>query len=467
MNPGDPYVSGWHLDFMAEHLEAVYLGQIIRLVFNVPPGSSKSTLVSCMFPTWVWPRWPESEWGFSSYAQDLSKKFSTARRRIIRDPTYQEAWGHIVKLRDDQDEKLEMENTARGKFKATSTGGSSGGQHFDFLGIDDPQNPEEDNSKVDTEKACEHVRYLANTRLKNKAKSRVILVMQRLNKYDPASVLIGSDNTVHVTIPMKAPERKVYLFPISKREHVVEEGEIFWPQVYSERFVAQQKKELGPARFAAQMQQDPQDAAAKMVDRGWWEYFGSPRKSVFRIWSFDTATKEKTINDYTVGALINEHAHGFDIEKVVRRRMQAAELENFILELFNADRTDAVVIEDKDSGQRVIQYFRAKLKIPVQAFQPSTYGDKVQRLSLIVPLWAAKKVAVPDPAVLPATWVADFLDEFDEFPRGKHDDQVDAVTSGILYLTRERKVGRFDKGSTEANNRAQPIMPNMKDRARW
>lgn len=452
---------------MAEHLDATMRGEITRLVMNVPPGSSKSTIVSCMFPTWAWIHWPESEWGFSSYSQDLSKKFSTNRRRIIRDPSYQEGWGHIVKLRDDQDEKLEMENTARGKFKATSTGGSTGGQHFDFIVIDDPQNPEEDNSKVDTEKACEHVRYLANTRLKNKSKSRVILVMQRLNKYDASSVLIGNDNTVHVTIPMRAPERKVYSFPITKREHVVEEGDIFWPEVYTQKFVAQQKTELGPSRFAAQMQQDPQDAAAKMVDRTWWCYFPAPRKPVFRIWSFDTATKEKTINDYTVGAKIIEHADGFDIEKIVRRRMQASELENFIVGLFNADKVDAVVIEDKDSGQRVIQYFKSKLNLPVVAFQPSTYGDKVQRLSLIVPLWAAKKVAVPDPTVLPVEWLADFLDEFDEFPRGKHDDQVDAVTNGILYLTRERRVGRFDKGSNEANNQQRPIMPSMRDTPRW
>lgn len=470
LNPGDPYVGNWHLDFMAEHLEAVLAGDITRLVINVPPGSSKSTLVSCMFGPWAWIRWPESEWGFSSYAQDLSKKFSTARRRIIRDPVYQDAWGHVVVLRDDQDEKLEMENTARGKFKATSTGGSTGGQHFDFIVIDDPQNPEDDNSKIDTERAVEHVKYLANTRLKNKDKSRVILVMQRLNARDSTHALVRSEaGMVHLTIPLIAPKQTTFSFPRSGRIKTLEEKEIFWPSVYSQKFVARQREEMGPIRFAAQMQQDPQEESGKLVNRSWWERFSETSASEFRVWAIDSATKEKSINDYTVFILIRQWKDGYQIEKVVRKRMQAAMLEKEIDDLWAAHPADALVVEDKDSGQRVVQHYKAQKKIPVFGFQPSAYGDKVQRLSLISPLIAAKKIAVPDTSVLPdCEWVADFLDEFDAFPRGAHDDQVDAFTTGMIYLTRERKVGRFKvESDVKAPAQIRPIMPSMNDGPKW
>jgi hypothetical protein len=32
---------GWHMDAIAEHLQAISDGQLTRLIINVPPGSSK------------------------------------------------------------------------------------------------------------------------------------------------------------------------------------------------------------------------------------------------------------------------------------------------------------------------------------------------------------------------------------------------------------------------------------------
>jgi len=54
VEPGTPYVHGWHVDAIAEHLEAVTAGQITRLLINVPPGCSKSLVTSVLWPSWVW-----------------------------------------------------------------------------------------------------------------------------------------------------------------------------------------------------------------------------------------------------------------------------------------------------------------------------------------------------------------------------------------------------------------------------
>ena len=41
LEPNQPFVDGWAIDAIAEHLEAVHFGQINRLLINVPPGFSK------------------------------------------------------------------------------------------------------------------------------------------------------------------------------------------------------------------------------------------------------------------------------------------------------------------------------------------------------------------------------------------------------------------------------------------
>ncbi len=52
LEPNTPFLPNWHIDLIAEHLEAVTAGQITRIVINVPPRYMKSLLTSVLWPTW-------------------------------------------------------------------------------------------------------------------------------------------------------------------------------------------------------------------------------------------------------------------------------------------------------------------------------------------------------------------------------------------------------------------------------
>src|SRR5688572_4189997 len=60
IEPGTRFVSSWHVQAICEHLEACTKGQIRRLIVNVPPRTSKSRLVSVLWPAWVWTTRPET-----------------------------------------------------------------------------------------------------------------------------------------------------------------------------------------------------------------------------------------------------------------------------------------------------------------------------------------------------------------------------------------------------------------------
>src|SRR3984893_17109758 len=53
VEPSTVYLENWHIDLIAEYLEAVTAGQIKRLLINMPPRYAKSTCVSIMWPPWV------------------------------------------------------------------------------------------------------------------------------------------------------------------------------------------------------------------------------------------------------------------------------------------------------------------------------------------------------------------------------------------------------------------------------
>ena len=48
VEPGVPFIGGWHIEQICEHLEACSGGDLRKLLINIPPRHSKSTIVSVM-----------------------------------------------------------------------------------------------------------------------------------------------------------------------------------------------------------------------------------------------------------------------------------------------------------------------------------------------------------------------------------------------------------------------------------
>jgi predicted phage terminase large subunit-like protein len=137
-----PYASNWHLDAIAEHLQAVTFGQITRLLITMPPRCSKSSIVCVTWPAWTWlqarnPEFPlagpQVQWLFASYAQTLSERDALKMRRLIASDWFQARWKLDIKC--DKDTVRKYETGAGGYRLATSVGGSLTGEGGDLLCI--------------------------------------------------------------------------------------------------------------------------------------------------------------------------------------------------------------------------------------------------------------------------------------------------------------------------------------------
>ena len=133
MEPGTPYIHGWHIDAICEHLEAVVRGEIRDLLINMPPRHCKTLLVSVAFPCWLWTRQPSAKFLFASYAQQLSIRDSVACRRLLMSQWYQRNWAQSFSLTADQNVKQRFENDKRGYRLATSVGGQLTGEGGDYI----------------------------------------------------------------------------------------------------------------------------------------------------------------------------------------------------------------------------------------------------------------------------------------------------------------------------------------------
>lgn len=155
-----------------------------------------------------------------------------------------------------------------------------------------------------------------------------------------------------------------------------------------------------------------------------------PGRVVAWVHSWDTASKEKEVNDPSVGTVwaVMESGVAYLCD-VVRKRMEYPDLKAAAVALFDKWGADVVLIEDKSSGTALIQDLRASTKLPVKAVEP--VGDKVTRAVTSTLLMEAGRMVLPDRA----TWLLDYETELTSFPtKGVHDDQVDSTSQFLDWL---------------------------------
>ena len=175
----------WHIDAVAEHLQAVSKGEITRLLINIPPGTSKSTITGVMYPAWLWGPGgqPHHRYIGAAHEQGLAIRDNRLMRELVLSEWYQELWP--TTLKGDQNEKLYFENNSRG-FRQACAVSSMTGRRGHTIAWDDPLSPAKANSPAHREEAIRILTETVPTRLNDPDKSAIIVVMQRLHEDHPS-----------------------------------------------------------------------------------------------------------------------------------------------------------------------------------------------------------------------------------------------------------------------------------------
>lgn len=462
VEPGIPFVPSWHIEAICEHLEAVSSGDIRRLLINIPPRHSKSTIVSVMWPMWEWIRSPEQKFLAASYSGTLSIRDNLKARRLIQSPWYQERWGHVFTLSGDQNAKQRFENDHTGYRIATSVGGTATGEGGSRLILDDPHGAQDAQSDVMRNSSLEWFDQVWSTRLNNPKTDAMVVVMQRLHEKDISGHILNDlSGWEHICIPAEwdGKARKTKLGPYDPRKV---EGELICPDRFGPAEIEQLKISLGTYGSAGQLQQRPAPAGGGILKTDFFRIWPSTRAMpdlFYIVQSYDTAFTEKTTGDPT-GCCVwgvfehektrnvllldcwNEHLGYPALKKRVMDDWQArygGEKDNVMKP---SRRPDVILVEAKGSGQSLLQDLRLS-NIPAVPYNPGK-ADKTARAHMASPLLEAGVFWVLESAKNKGrarTWVDPFLKQLEQFPAGEHDEMVDCFTQAAIYL---RDAGQLD-----------------------
>ena len=435
LEPGTPLTWSWHLDCVCAHTEAMLLGTLGKqnLLVMVPPGFAKSTVVSVCAPVWMWIRRASWRAMLASGNERVSTRDSLKRRFLIDSTAFRRTFSPPWKLATDSNQKTLFGNTARGFMQALSSGQRVTGDRADALFIDDPQDAASIHSEADRDSVSRWYFEAFANRLSNMQTGSRVLIMQRLHSLDLAGLILEREPAAWeiLTIPQEWDEKRRFTSSLGWTDPRTQDGELAFPARFPAAVVAAERIRLGRSAYSSQHQQEPFDSAGEIFRPDaiqLWPAGTEMPKFTRRILSLDTAFSVKSTADYSVILELGEFDRGVMVISCLRQRLEYPQLKIAAVQLASAGGISAVLIEDKASGQSLVQDMRQSTRLPVLPVKVD--ADKVTRAHVIVPSVEAGRVFAP----AGAPWLEEFLKELAAFPKGKNDDIVDAFTQGVSHL---------------------------------
>jgi predicted phage terminase large subunit-like protein len=488
LDPG--FTSRPHLHHLGTRIAAavreVERGHNQHMVISMPPRSGKTTLTSIHSPLWMLRRHPEWKIVSASYDGDLTAGWARSIRTTI-----EERPDLGIALRADGGAGGKWETVEGGGMFSTSIRGSLTGRGARVLIIDDPiKDFVEAHSLLMRQNLWDWWLSVALTRLE--PPYLVIVVMTRWHEDDFVGRLLSPE---HEGDPRQW--EKISLPALAEKDDVLgrSEGQPLLSPIFEETPTKaverweDVRRSVGTYTFSAMYQQRPAPAKGAIFDSGWWRFWTmnpdlttedgrvvylDPSALTGGTWldSWDCAFKsthpdtggwvvgQRWVRSVANRYLISQQRGRWSFTQTITAMLQWA-ITNDPARSRCGHLVHKRIIEEAANGAAVID----TLKEQISGLTPITASiGKVARARICTPEIESGNVYLPHPSDPGNEWVTDLLSELRNFPNDTADDQVDALTQGLLGL-RDAGKGGISNPNRMSQNRPQWQQPRDLARA--
>ncbi len=414
-----------HHRLLIEELEALSRGETDRLMVQMPPGSAKSTYASILFPAWWFTQHSHNSIIAASHTAGLASYFGRRARSVITEEA--QSLGYTISHLDHANSHWSTSNG--GEYYAVGIRGAMIGRRADLAIIDDPvKSLAEAESSFDRDRIWDWYRSDLIPRLKPKA--RIVLIMTRWHQDDLCGRLLE-----------QSPEewRCLRLPALAEAEDPLgrSPGEALWPEWENIDALSRRRASVGERAWLAQFQQSPRPDAGTLFKVSCMDLIDALPPGmlgpVVRAW--DLAATAATGNkdpDWTVGVKLMRSASGhYTILDVVRLRGSAHDSEESITRAALVDGRSVTIGLPQDPGQagKSQVAYLSRLLAGHHIVSSRETGAKTTRA---VPV--ASQIEAGNVTLVRANWNHAFIEELRDFPFGRKDDQVDALSRAFDML---------------------------------
>jgi predicted phage terminase large subunit-like protein len=480
------YLHPWYRPYRHHKMLGEYLEQVEtyirtggaegigRLMVFEPPRHGKSEQISKLFPAWLLGREPDSRIILTSYNGDLATSNSRKARDYVMDPRFAAIFGDKankadpVELSDDSRSvtSWDLSYPHRGGVVAAGVGGGITGKGAHLFVVDDPfKDREAAESERERERVWNWWTSTASTRFQRGGAA--VVVQTRWHTDDLAGKLIqamasnpAADRWTILSLPAiwekpEPPEDQdfdrwamdmmlngVYIQdadPLGR-----DEGAALWPEEFPGWWLENKRENIGPYDWLSLYMQTPVNREGAMFQADWFDLVDRiPTKVMARVRYWDKAGTDGS-GDYTVGVLISLTVDGhYYVENVVRKQLSYYQRNQLMMNVIDQDMTlpgpvtrEFQEVENGSAGQEAA--VNTVKEIKGRPLQFDKVGNKSKEIRALALAGAAEAGLVH---LVRGPWNAKFREEMVLFPKGSHDDQVDAASGAFNKIARSGRSG--------------------------
>jgi predicted phage terminase large subunit-like protein len=406
-----------YLRLLAFDIERIVAGNFGRYLCNMPPGSGKTFLLSVTLAAWLLGHNPSTRILIASYGEVPALMISKKIRDLIEASFFLRAFPNTI-LSKAQRAAGDFATTAGGAVYARSVDGATTGLRCDCLICDDLVQIRDSGNLQHLGSVNESYDTELVSRLN--PPGTIVIVQHRLNKSDLTGHVLKRQGWKHRVLPLVAPEDRNYRLKngVWRRK----EGEVLRPNAYSPEHIAELQEYTGAPGYGPLYQQTfegPDVVQVRREDFVVETFYGRP--TVPFILSIDPNFKGENGQSFGViqcwGVLDDGRFLLFD---QWRGRVHKSIFADHIRAMRANYRAQMMLIEENGPAFDLQAYFDSS-SCPVILVQPTT--DKLSRLRRNLDLFRNHRVVLRA-----GSFNEDLIAEFEQFPYGAHDDQVDAAT---------------------------------------
>lgn len=442
----------YHIE-IAKKLMLIEQGIIDRLIISTPPRHGKTMLVSEFFPAWYLGRNPSHQIIASTYSYERSTDVGRKVRNQLLTDIFKNTFKGFT-LSSDSKSINRLSSDEGGNYFSVGVGGAITGRGADCFLIDDPIKSREDaESEINRRKLIEWYKSVAYTRLL--PGGRIVVISTRWHYDDLTGYLLDEDpdKWTVLTLPAIAEHDE----KSSDGRIIRKKGEALWPERYPKSKLKKIKEVIGSREWNSLYQQEPINEEGGIVRLSWFQRYDEREILQFRMTSevtddnpseapfgiikvaisWDTAFKESEISTPSCATIWGISKTGYYLIHIFNEQVNFPKLKKKVLyyyDLFNKSwpGSVAILIEDKASGQSLIQVIESETTIPIIKINPEL--SKIIRMESVTHVIESGRVFIPNNA----PWLSLFERQITQFPLGKYKDIVDSTSQFLKWVSRPR-----------------------------
>lgn len=422
-----------HHQVLIRELEEISSGRNTRLIVLMPPGSAKSTYASILYPAWWFTQHPGTSVIAISHTSSLGEHFGGQVRNVIADHRVRLGY----KLLQDSRAAGRWRTSCRGEYFVTGVRGPITGRRADLAVIDDP---------------IKSVAEVTNTRLRDKLWSwfqselltrlkpggRIVLVMTRWHEDDFGGRLQAYDRTEWRIIRLAGLAESDD--PTGRRL-----GAPIWPQWEDVTGLLRRRASVGERVWYTMYQQSPGTIEGGLFRCERIDILNDlpevENGRIVRAWDLaSTAASCGADPDWTVGLkLLATRTGRYLVLDIIRLRGSPHEVVETVISTARRDGPSVTIGLPEDPGQagKTQVAYLCGLLAGYYVTASRETGSKMTRAMPI-----ASQIEARNLAIIRSKWNHAFLDELSDFPDGRKDDQVDALSRAFSTLTQTGAASR-------------------------